>query len=456
MATVVRENVAPLTDKLTVKLSKDDYYPAFEKALKNYSKRASIPGFRPGMVPMGHVKKMYGSSVYTDEVLRLVEKEINGYLETEKPEIFGQPLPTEDNNTTVRQLNMDLPGDYQFSFEIGLKPQVSVANLQTAVINRSVIDVTDEMVQAEVERLQNRHGNLNDIEAVADDSNVLNVNFTETDANGEALEEGISKEINLLVKYFAEGFRPKLQGMKVGDSANISLAEAFADKEREWVLSDLGLKAGDEDDRNFKITLTKIGELEKRALDAEFFAQLFPGKSIATEDEFRSELKADLEAHWQNQARTQVHDNIYHYLVDNTEISFPEDFLRRWIKSGGEKAKSDEEVEQEFPAFLKSLRWSMISDELLKQSGIEVEPEELRQFARRQMMGYMGGGDGADAPWLDSYVDRMLQDKKYVDQMYNQVLTDKLFRWAETQVANYNDQHVTAEAFAEQQHEHKH
>src|SRR5579871_3861789 len=121
MATVTRENISLLNDKITVKVAKDDYLPSFEKALKEYSKKANIPGFRKGMVPVGMIKKMYGNSVLTDEVLRTVEKELTNYMTTEKLDIFAQPLPLPEND--ARQIDVSSPADYAFAFEVGLKPE---------------------------------------------------------------------------------------------------------------------------------------------------------------------------------------------------------------------------------------------------------------------------------------------------------------------------------------------
>src|SRR6185437_16347965 len=129
MASVTKENLGKLHDKLTVKVSKEDYLPEFEKAIKSYSKKANIPGFRKGMVPAGMVKKMYGASIFYDEVIKSVEKELKNYLVTEKPEIFAQPLPMEND---LRKLDMNQPADYDFPFEIGLKPSVSLDALSTA------------------------------------------------------------------------------------------------------------------------------------------------------------------------------------------------------------------------------------------------------------------------------------------------------------------------------------
>ncbi len=458
MATVSRHNEALLTDRITVQLTKEDYYPAFEKALKNYSKQAKISGFRPGMVPIGIVKKMYGSSVFTDEVLRTVEKEINGYLETEKPEILGQPLPTEENAATISQLDMNQPADYQFHFQIGLKPSFTIADLQSATINRRKVQVTDEMLAEEISRLQTRYGNMKDLVSVENDQCVLNLQFTETDAEGNTIDGGITKDNSLLVSYFAEAVRPQLSGLKKDDTLVIKLDDAFEAKEKEWVISDLGLAEDPEaGQKYFRLTVTKVGFVEKRELNQEFFDQLFPGKGIATEADFKAAVKEDIQGYWDQQARTQVHDEIYHYLIDNTAIDFPEEFLKRWLQTGGEKPKTAEEVEKEFPSFINSLKWNMISDELSQANSLSVEPEELREFAKMQMMQHMGVTSlDESTSWLDAYVDRMMKDKKYIEQNYHQLLINKLFNWAETRVGSFKDEPMSVEEFISKQHHHHH
>ena len=229
MATVTRENLGLLNDKLTVKISKEDYYPSFEKAIKDYSKKANIPGFRKGMVPPGMVKKMYGRSIFYDEVIKVVEREIQQYLTTEKPDIFAQPLPMDND---LRDLDMNSPKDYDFLFEIGLKPEIRIDDLQNASLTFYKVKVTDEMVNEEVERLQTRHGKMSEPDNITSEDNVLNVTFVESDAEGIPVENGISKDNSLLVKYFADPLREQLMDKKKDDSLVLQLNNAFDEKER--------------------------------------------------------------------------------------------------------------------------------------------------------------------------------------------------------------------------------
>ncbi len=459
MATVTKENIGLLHEKLTVKLEKTDYLPSFEKALKEYSKKANIPGFRKGMVPAGLIKKMYGSSLFTDEVLKSVDRELINYLETDKVDIFAQPLPLESD---FKQLDVNNPADYSFEFEIGMKPEFTLPDLAKVKTTRYIVTVTDEMINNEIDRLQNRYGNMKDEETVTTEDNVLNVLFTEVDADGNEVEGGIKKDNSILVKYFSEGYRKNWMGKKAGDAETTDLTKAFDKKEREWIISDLGLKDGaSAADKTFKIEITKVGLLEKRELNEEFFTQLYPSGEVKTEADFREKVKGEIENHWTSQANNQIHDQVFHQLVDHTEIKFPEGFLKKWIKTQAEQdknqePKTDEQVEQEFPTFISQLKWTLISDKIVQDNAIQVNPDEVRAFAKNQLFSYMGGANlSDDQPWVADYVEKMMKDRKYVEDAYNRLQTQKIFEWSASQVKP-TDKDITAEEFTKMVEAHQH
>ena len=462
MATVTKENIGLLHEKLTVKLEKTDYLPSFEKALKEYSKKANIPGFRKGMVPAGLIKKMYGPSLFTDEVLRSVDRELIGYLQNDKLDIFAQPLPLEAD---IRQLDVNNPADYTFHFEVGMKPEFQLADLATAKTTRYVVTVTDEMINNEIARLQNRYGNMQDQDTVNTEENVLNIIFSEVNENGDTVENGIQKDNSLLVKYFKEDFRSNLIGKVTNDFVIVQLDKAFDEKELDFILNDLGLDKNDPAaaQKHFRIQITKIGLLEKKELNEGFFNQLYPNQEVKSEADFRNKIKEEIEAYWNNQAKNQIHDQVFHQLTDHTAIQFPEDFLKKWVKTQGETAenpdggKSDEQVEKEFPTFLNQLKWTLITDKIVQENGIDVKPDEIRDFAKQQLFGYMGGmGAGAaDQPWVTDYIEKMMKDRKYVEDAYNRIQTQKIFEWAETKV-NPTDKEISAEDFTKLMEEHQH
>ncbi|MBA4196304.1 MAG: trigger factor [Chitinophaga sp.] len=456
MATVTRENIGLLNDKLTVTLSKEDYYKGFEESLKKYAKTANIPGFRKGMVPAGLVKKMHGQSVFTDEVLRNVEKSLNDYLGKEQLDIFAQPLPLD---VDARALDMNNPKDYAFAFEIGLKPSFDI-DTKKIKVTRYKVNVTDEMVAEEIERLQTRHGKMTEPEAVTGDDNVLNVKFIETDKTGNEIEGGITKDNSLLVKYFTEKFRKNLIGKKKDDIIELQLKKAFDDKELDFVLSDLGLPKDDEEatKKYFKLIIIKVGLVEKAELNEALFLAVYPAKEIADADAFKAAVKEEIENYYAAQSRNQVHDQIYHYLLDHVKMDFPEGFLKRWLQNGGEKPKTAEEAEQEFPSFADQLRWTLISSKIAADNKIEVTNDDIRNFAKQQLFQYMGGQLGAlgdNQQWVDDYANRMMQDRKFVEDSYHRISTEKMFAAIETQVKE-KEESISAEDFASKLHHHHH
>jgi trigger factor len=456
MGSVTRENIGLLNDKITVKIEKSDYLPSFEKSLKEYGKKANIPGFRKGMVPTSLIKKMYGNSVFTDEVLKSVEKKLTDYVSTEQLEIFAQPLPLPENDAS--QINMTQPQDYSFAFEVGLKPAFGLPELSALTTTRYQIVITDEMLNEEIERLRQKNGTMTEPETVTGEENVLNASFQETDSDGNPVEGSQPKENSLLVKYFSPAFRPSLIGKKAGDSFTIQLLTAFEEKERAWILQDLGLNKENATDaeKYFRLLIAKVGLLEKAELDETFFRKVYPNKPVESETEFREAVRQDMADQWKVQTSNNLQHTLYHELLDKTAIDFPESFLKRWLLNGGEKPKTPEEVEKEFPSFSNALKWNLITDKIVTDNKIEVTPEDIKEAARKQLFSYLGGQpQGEEQTWVEDYVNKMIQDRRFVEETYQNQRTNKVLQWIETQVKPV-DKAITAEEFNKLNEEHQH
>jgi len=272
------------------------------------------------------------------------------------------------------------------------------------------------------------------------------------------LENGLKKDNSLLVKYFSEGFRPKLIGLKKGDAIALTLEEAFDEKERDWVRKDIGLS----DDIEalqipFLMTITKVGLVEKRELNEEFFKEALPGKEITNEKDFLTAIENDIQLQWDRQSSNQLQHHLYHVLLDDTKMELPEAFLKRWLTTAGEKPKTAEEAEAEYPSFDKQLRWTLITDQIVNNNNIEVSPEELKNSFRQQILGYFGGmslGDG-NLEWIDQYVETLMKDEQQVDGTYRKLLTEKVFQWAEEQVQK-DEKVISSEEFIKMNEEHQH
>lgn len=454
MATITRENIGLLNEKIIVKVETADYLPSFEKAMKTYSKQANIPGFRKGMVPVGMVKKMYGSSVFTDEVIKSVEKGLSDYMANEKLEIFAQPLPLPENDPS--KLDMNQPSEYAFAFEVGLKPDFTLPDLGRAQLKRYIVPITDDMINNEINSLQERFAREAAAEEISSEEDFVTLNFFEADHEGNLTEGAMAKEMTIGVRDFSPSFRKKLMERKIDDAIVASLTEAFEEKDQARIMNMLKLENEQRDaEQNYKIQINNVKRLEKPEIDEEFFSQVYPAKSIHSEEDFRNEIRQVLRKEWESGSRGQLLDQIYHELLDHSIIEFPEDFLKRWMVTSAEKPKTPEQVEQEFPTFVNQLKWTLILDKVVRENDIEVKPGDIIEFAKQQLVQYMAGNIDLDQPWVNEYINKMMKDKKYVEDSYHRIRTDKVFLWAESQVHPV-DTEISAEDFTHLLENHHH
>jgi trigger factor len=445
MATVTRENIGTLHDKITVKLTKEDYWPSFEKSLKQYAKQANVPGFRKGMVPAGMVRKMYGQSIFGDEVFRSAGRQLEEYLQSEKLPIFAQPMLAPN----AEPLNMDMnnPGEVDFSFEVGLKPEISIPALDNkTTLTKYKVSVSDKMLDDEIERVRRRYGKVEDQETVSSKDDIIYATYEASDAEGNVAEGTQKLEDTVLLERLPSKLQEQLQGKKAGDTLVIRPSDIAEGDELNGFLKD-PLKAGAEAaDQYYKLSLTKIGLLIPAELNSELFLQVFQNDMIASEADFRERIRQELSKEYDRITKERLQNEIYELLVHNTPIQLPVDFLKRWLKEGQDKPKSEAEVEKEFPSFDHQLRWTLISDKLIQDNDVKVSAEEVKEDIKARVLSYFGMDSDEDAPWMDSYMQKVVKDNKTMDETYRRMLFDRLFQWLETQF-NVEEKEVSEEEF---------
>lgn len=444
MATVTRENIGTLHEKVTVKLVKEDYLPGFEKKLKQYAKTAIVPGFRKGMVPTSMLKKMYGQSLFTDEVLHAAGHKLEDYLGNEKLAIFAQPMaiPMDSLN-----LDMNKPEDVDFAFEIGLKPDFEITPLKNKTsLTRYKVDVTDKMVEDEVVRTARRYGKVEEHEAVGSKEDIIYTTYEMCDADGNILAESQKVDDTVRLENLPAKLQDMLTGKKAGDTIVFKPSDIATGDELTAFLKDplkQGLVAADQP---YKITITKVGLLIPHELNAELFAQVFQNADVKDEAEFKQKIKEELSKEFERISRDRLHNEIYELLVHNVAMQLPVPFLKRWLKEGGEKTKTDEEVESEFGSFEHQLRWTLISDALMKENNVQVSQDEVMEDIKARVLGYFGMQPGEDAPWMESYMAKVAKDEKTIDETYRRLLYERLFNVLETKF-DINEKHVAEEEF---------
>ncbi|HTM65057.1 MAG TPA: trigger factor [Flavipsychrobacter sp.] len=445
MATVTRENIGTLHDKLTVKLTKEDYWPSFEKSLKQYAKQANVPGFRKGMVPAGMVRKMYGQSIFGDEVLRSGARQLEEYLISEKLPIFAQPMMA--SQAEPLSIDMNNPKEVDLTFEVGLKPEISIPAIENKTsLTKYKVSVSDKMVEDEIERVRRRYGKVEDQEAVSSKDDIIYATYEGCDADGNVAEGTQKQEDTVLLEKLPVKLQEQLQGKKAGDTLVFRPSDMAEGDELTGFLKD-PLKTGPESaDQYYKLTLTKVGLLIPAELNAELFLQVFQNDMIASETEFRERLRGELSKEYDRVTKERLQNEIYELLVHNTPIQLPVDFLKRWLREGQDKPKSEAEVEKEFPSFDHQLRWTLISDKLIQDHDIKVSAEEVKEDIKGRVLSYFGMDSDEDAPWMESYMQKVVKDNKTMDETYRRILFDRLFQWLETQF-NVEEKEVSEEEF---------
>lgn len=454
MATINRENIGVLNDRITVLVAGEDYLPNFEKTLKQYSKTASIPGFRKGMVPAGLIRKMHGQTLFTQEVIKTVETELTQYLQAEKLDLFGQPIPDDLDQVKV---DMNNPTEYAFKFEIGMKPEVELTPLNNEFkFTRYKVTVEDKDIDEEVVRLQKKAGERREKEEVSAEEDILSLGFSPSDADGQVAEGDEPRKEQIIVSYFSVDARGQLMGKKPGDTMVLKLSQAFEQKELDWMIRDWKLDPETAPRQSYLIRIEKIEEIIPMELGEDLFNQVYPGSGILTTEEFRARIRKDDEGYWIQEAGKRLDTDIFETLVHGTPIELPVAYLKKSMKLNGEKPRTDEEVEQGYSQFDHEMRWNLISGKIIRDQAIDVSPEELQENFRDRLRSYFGpSADQVVGSRMEEFVTNMMKDEKAVDETYRTLLTNKLFKWLREQ-AEIEEKEVTAEEFSKLPHNHHH
>lgn len=428
MATIKREPIGEQHEKIVVLLNKDDYSPAFEAALKNYARSANVPGFRKGKVPAGMVRKMYGQSVFQDEVLRAAGRQIDEYLNEQKLGIFAQPMimpPAEPF-----RFDMNKPEDFEFAFEVGLKPEFSVPALESGqALTLYKIRISDEMLDDEVKRITRRYGKVENPDDITTKDNIIYATFRPTNETGEPVAGTEAVEETILMEKLPLKLQEMLMGKQSGDSllfrpVDVATAEELPVFMKDSLKNDVAAA-----EHQYELKITKVGLLVPHELDVMLFGEVFPNDNITDEATFREKLREELAREYARAAESRLNDEIYELLVHTTPMTLPVPFLKRWLREGGEKPRSEAQVEQEFSGFDHQLRWTLISDKLLAESGVTVSREEVLADIKGRVLAHFGMTAEDEAPWIDDYLKKLSSDEKTMNETYNQLLFGKLFAW---------------------------
>jgi trigger factor len=412
---ITKENIDALNAVVKVDIVADDYQAKVAGLLADYRKKADVPGFRKGHVPMGMIKKKYGKSIMIDEVNKLLQESLNKFLADEKLDILGNPIPRMTEN-------FDWDAEvFSFEFELGLAPVFDVNLDAKKKVTKYNIVATEELLDEEVKNIQKRYGKMIPQEEALVDSNV-----TATFVNEE---NEINKKSTFLVKDLkGKKNEKKVIGAQVGDVIELETKGLFEDNNKlEHVL---GVSNDASQDLNITVSVTieEITKTELAELDKELFDKLFSDGSVTSVTELKAKIKIDAEKQFEQQGDQQLLNAITEYLVENTKFDLPASFLKKWLKTAGEKELTEEEATAEFDKSEKGLRYQLIEGKIMKDNDIKLDYKELvtyaKGFIRSQMAQF--GNMNPEEKELDDIAGRILQNQEEAQKLQSQLMSQKL------------------------------
>ena len=431
---ITRNNVDELNAIVTVEVSKADYAQKVEKTLADYRKNAAIPGFRKGAVPMSLIQKQYGKAVLLEEVNKVLQENLNRYIQQEKLDILGNPLPkvTEDFNWDAE--------DFKFDFELGFAPTFSVdLGAKNNVVQYKII-ADETMLNAQVARIQKQYGKIVSQTVVAEGNDVSGI-FTNE-------EKGINNRTTLDMEMFADAKTAKaFIGKKVGDVVTLKTKGLFNDDHK---LMDV-LAIGHDDvhglDIEVTFTIDEVVGYEPANLDQELFDKLFGSKVVTSVDELKAKIKEDAEQQFEQQSNQKFLNDVTESLIANTKFDLPSAFLKRWIQSAGEVPLTAEQAEEEYTKSENGLRYQLIEGRVMADNNLQITFEELKDFTSgliKKQMAQFGQMDPTDED-VQGIVARVMSNQDEVKRLSEQVMSEKMLNLfkekvkAKTKEVNYED-----------------
>jgi len=427
-------------------IEKQDYEATVNETLKEYRKKANMPGFRKGMVPAGLIKKMHGKAALAEEVNKLLSRELTKYIADEKLEILGEPLPSLTEKAVI---NFDSDADFEFAFDLGLSPVINIDFEKIGKLPYYEISVDDQLIDNQIEGYANRFGENITAEVVGEKETMLG-DFSQLNAEGVVVDGGISaKNVHVAVQLIKdEAIQKQFIGAKVGDVLKFNPRVALANDHEVTHL----LKVKDDEiesvDCDFNFTVNTINTFIAAPVDEALIKKIYGDETeVKTIDELREKIHTELKSNL-------LYSSNYRFLVDAKEaltnaaaLELPVEFLKRWLVETNEKVTA-EQIEEEFGTFRKDLDWTLIKTKLAKENELRVEEADIAAMARdmAQMQFHQYGMSNVPEEYLDNYANSILQNKEQKQKMAEKKIEDKVLEIIKEK-AGLNFKQVTQKEF---------
>lgn len=413
------ENIDKVNAVMTAVVEPADYTEKYEKAIKDAKKKMNMPGFRPGMVPTGLIKKQFGVSILAEEVNKVLQESLFGYIRENKINMLGEPLPTEENNL----VNLKEGESFTFKFELAIAPEFEVALSKKDKIDYYNVEVSDQMVESQVDMYRQRGGNYEKVDSY-EDNDMVKGTITELDVENPVSAENVV----MLPKYFKDEDQKKLfDGVKVNDIITFNPSVAYNNNEAE--LTSL-LKVEKEDALNhkgeFNFQITEITRFVPGPFNQELFDTVFPGGEVKTEEEFRARVKALIADQFKKDSDYKFILDVRKYVTDKVgKLEFPEEKLKKILLAN---VGDQEKVDAQFEKSIEELTWHLIKEKLVEMNEVKVDDEDVKNMAKEvtRMQFAQYGMLNIPEEYLENSVKEMLKKRETVDNLIDRCIEVKL------------------------------
>lgn len=439
------ENPDKVNGLLTITVEEADYQASVEKTLKDYRKKANYPGFRPGMVPMGLIKKQFGASAKMDAINKLIGEQIYKYMQDNKIQMLGEPLPSEKQEAQ----DLEKPAPYTFAFDIAVAPEFKIELNGHNKIDHYTITVDDALIDRQVDMFASRSGSYEKAESY-EDNDMLKGDLRELDEQGNTKEGGVTVEAASIMPNYIKNEAQKalFNGAKLGDIITINPSEAY---ESEAEIASL-LKV--ERDRvkdfkgNFSYQITDIQRYKKHPVDQELFDQMFGKDTVKDEKAFREKIAEGLKAQLAVDADYKFIIDVRAYCEKKVgKLQFPDALLKR-IMLNNNKDKGEEFVEKNYEQSVKELTWHLIKEQLVAANQIKVDDADVlnaaKETARVQFAQY--GMNNVPDEYVENYAKEILKKRENVDGLVDRAVDIKLTD-ALKKVVKLNEKEISLDDF---------
>jgi len=446
---ITQEKIGDLKSLVRIKLKKEDYEPKVMEQIKKLAKKADIKGFRKGMVPAGVVKKMYGNSVVAEEINKSLNDQMWQYLQENKIDVLGQPIPAADQ--ALLDIDINNMQDVDFAYEVGLAPEIDLSYIETAApFNKYKITITDQMINEEIERVRKRFSSYQYPENV-EQNDILSLTIEELNEDGSLKEGGVSTVSSVMMDMIKPEHHAAFLALTKQGSMEGNIWEII-DRDREATAKNiLNLTEPAHTDHigsKFKLTLNNITRAIPAEMNEEFFKKVYGETGPTTEEGMRELIKTELDSYFDGQTDGYLINDLYKGIIENVNFPLPDDFMKRWIKVANEKDVSEEDIEKDYPRFAKQLRWDLITRKIIRENNIENTPEEIKEQVRlktiQQLYSYGLRDLGGD--WVEQFISKQMTDKKVLKDTDDQLLTDKVMMLVKSKV-KLNEKPISLEGF---------